>query len=88
MCKENHVILGIHINDRVHHVKGVQALLTEYGCNIKTRLGLHDVDGNYCSPNGLLVLELVGDQGKCHELADKLGALEGVEVKQMVFVHS
>ena len=85
--KANHIILGVHITDRIKHVKMVQELLTQYGCNIKTRLGLHEVDGNSCSPNGLLVLELVGDEGKCGELASKLNAVEGVEVKQMVFEH-
>jgi hypothetical protein len=88
MCKEDHIILGVHITDRIHHVKGVQEILTEYGCNIKTRLGLHDVDEKYCSPNGLLILELVGEQDKCRQLAEKLGALEGVEIKEMVFGHS
>lgn len=87
MCKENHIIIGVHINDRPNHVPGVQKILTEFGCNIKTRLGLHDVDGNYCSPNGLLILELVGELAKCQQLMDALTKVEGVEVKQMVFDH-
>jgi ACT domain-containing protein len=87
MCKTDHIILGVHITDRVHHVAKVQELLTEYGCNIKTRLGLHDADEKYCSPNGLLILELVGDQDKCRQLADKLSALDGIEIKQMIFGH-
>jgi hypothetical protein len=85
--KMNHIIFGVHITDRIKHVKSVQELLTQYGCNIKTRLGLHEVDGKSCSPNGLLILELVGDSVACQQLASKLNALEGVEVKQMVFDH-
>ena len=85
--KKNHIIIGVHITDRIKHVKSVQELLTQYGCNIKTRLGLHEVDGNSCSPNGLLILELVGDSAVCQQLASKLNALEGVEVKQMIFDH-
>ena len=85
--KNNHVILGVHITDRIKHASSVQGLLTEYGCNIKTRIGLHEVDGKSCSMNGLLILELIGDMTKCRQLADKLNALEGVEVQQMVFEH-
>jgi hypothetical protein len=87
MCKESHIILGIHINDRVHRVPPVQQIFTEFGCNIKTRIGLHDVDGNYCSPNGLIILELVGELTRCQLFIDKLKSLEGVDVKQMLFEH-
>jgi len=83
----DHVILGVHVTDRIHRAGEVQQLLTEYGCNIKTRIGLHQVAGNVCSPRGLILLELVGDKAPCEGLARKLAALEGVEVQQMVFQH-
>lgn len=83
----NHIILGVHITDRAHHAIRVQELLTEYGCNVKTRIGLHEVSDGACSPNGLLVLELVGSDDDCNELARKLTAVEGVDVKSMVFEH-
>jgi len=79
---EDHIILGIHVTDRLEEASAVQ-----YGCNIKTRIGLHQVEGNVCSPRGLILLELVGDKGPCEELAGKLAALEGVELQQMVFRH-
>jgi hypothetical protein len=84
---EKHVIFGIHVNDRVREVPDVQKILTQYGCQIKTRLGLHHVDDKLCSPRGLIILEMCGDEGLCNELADKLGAIEGVEVQKMVFEH-
>lgn len=87
MSVKNHVIYGVHITERLRHVPAVQQLFSEYGCYIKTRLGLHDVDENSCSPSGLVVLEMYGDPNKCRELFDKLNAVEGVEVKQMVFNH-
>ena len=85
--KEDHIIFGVHVLDRLHHVPGVQHLFTEYGCNIKTRIGLHEVDNNYCSPNGLIILELIGEQSRIDELAAKLNAIEGVEVQKMTFSH-
>ena len=87
MPLSKHIILGVHITDRVHHVNPVQHLLTDYGCSIRTRIGLHEAEEGFCSPNGLVLLEMVDDQVKADELADKLNAVEGVEVKKMVFDH-
>jgi len=90
MVQEPHIILGVHVTDRIKHVvggSGVQPILTEYGCYIKTRLGLHEAGKDFCSPNGLLILELVGDIKKCNELEQKLASIEGVSVQKMVFTH-
>ncbi len=85
--KEKHIILGVHITDRIQHAQKVQELLTQYGCNIKTRIGFHDVDGTKCSMNGLLILELIGETKTCNKLAKDLDALKGVEVQKMIFSH-
>lgn len=87
MPLSNHIILGVHITDRVGHVSSVQQLLTEYGCNIRTRLGLHEADAGFCSSNGLLLLEMTDDAKTADALAEKLNAIEGIEVKKMVFDH-
>jgi hypothetical protein len=84
---DTHRIVGVHVTDRVRRAGQVQQVLSEYGCSIKTRLGLHPVDENVCSPNGLILLELFGDDAPCRTLVDKLTAIEGVEVQQMVFEH-
>lgn len=88
MAKEQHLIMGIHIDDRVKKATDVQELLTEYGCHIKTRIGLHEVSGSFCAGYGLILLELVGGPAKADELAGKLNALQGVEVKLMNFEHA
>jgi hypothetical protein len=85
--KKTHLVLGVHITDRLKNAVDVQKLLTEFGCNIKTRLGLHEVADNICGPNGLLVLEMAGELSSGNELADKLNTIEGVEVQKMVFEH-
>ena len=82
-----HYILGVHITDRLREAATVQRLLTEYGQHIKTRLGLHEIDPAGTSPQGLVILELVGGHDVCQGLADKLNAVEGVEVQKMVFTH-
>jgi hypothetical protein len=84
---KNHYVVGIHITNRVKHVPSVQNVLTEYGCDIKTRLGLHDTSEFSCSPNGLLIIELLGDNGKLESFTKALASIEGIDVKSMVFSH-
>lgn len=84
---EPHVILGVHVADRAHHAPGVQSVLTEFGANIKTRLGLHDVHDGSCSPNGLILIEYIGDDGGCAKLVQRLSVIDGVDVQRMVFEH-
>jgi hypothetical protein len=83
----NHIIVGIHITNRVKHVPEVQKVLTEFGCNIKTRLGLHELGNSHCSPNGLLLIEFAGELEKSDEFVAALKKIEGVETQKMVFSH-
>ena len=87
MDKETHIILAIHVTDRMTNAVRIQELFSEFGCHIKTRLGLHTVSENFCSPNGLIILELVSDKDKACELEDRLNEIEGVEAKKIVFEH-
>ncbi|MFP4107157.1 MAG: hypothetical protein ACLFVU_13875 [Phycisphaerae bacterium] len=84
---EKHVIFGVHIDNRLEEAVEVQKLLTQYGSYIKTRLGLHEVEGGTSAANGLLLLEMVGADGQNRELMDKLNAIIGVEVKSIEFNH-
>lgn len=83
MAKRN--IMGIHISNRVEEIPAVQKVLTDFGCIIKTRLGLHEVGQSTCSSKGLLILELVGDDSQVADMESRLKAIAGVEVQQMVF---
>ncbi|MBN2106240.1 MAG: hypothetical protein JW832_02360 [Deltaproteobacteria bacterium] len=85
MKMKKHIILGVKVDNRLKHVPQIQKLLSEYGCNIKTRIGLHEVDASSCSVGGLLLLELFGDDQTCMELAGKLVKIKGIVVKKMVF---
>jgi hypothetical protein len=87
MGKRKHIILGIHITGRVQRVPRVQDLFSEYGCSIKTRLGLHEASEGVCSPNGLILLEMTGPEAPIFELARKLEDVEGIDVQKMVFEH-
>ncbi|HOX37685.1 MAG TPA: hypothetical protein PL033_06825 [Candidatus Brocadiia bacterium] len=79
------VILGVQIVNRVTNVPEVQSALTKYGCNIKTRLGLHEVDEKNCSTGGLLILETFGDAKEIAAFEKTLKKIKGVKVKKMTF---
>lgn len=83
-----HIILGVHITDRLEHALPVQQVLTEFGGIIKTRLGLHELPkSGASSKNGLLLLELAATEAKAKAMVAKLAAIKGIEVQQMVFAH-
>jgi hypothetical protein len=84
---QSHLIFGVHVTDRTKQAGKVQELLSQFGCNIKTRVGLHHVDEATCSPSGVILLEMFGDEALCRELGAKLRALPGVDVQQMEFAH-
>ena len=78
-------ILGVLVTDRKKEAGDVQKLLTNYGCSIRTRLGLHEVSDDYCSSQGLLILELFGDKTEQDKLEAALTSVSGVQVRKMVF---
>jgi hypothetical protein len=85
--KPRHVIFGVHLDDRVKEAPDVQKVFTEFGCYIRTRIGLHHVDEDVCSPRGLILLEMFGDEEKCAEMKQRLQAMKGLEIQEMVFDH-
>jgi len=80
-----HVILGVHVTSFAKNSGEVQKVFTEYGCSIRTRLGLHDVAEGVCSPYALILVEFIGGEAKADEMTKKLEALQGIHVKKMVF---
>ena len=82
-----HIIVIVHVTDRIHHAGELQQVLTEYGCSIKTRLGLHEVDKAHCAPSGLIVLEMFGDPGPIADMITKLEAITGLDVRRLDFPH-
>lgn len=59
----------------------VQQALTDFGCIIRTRVGLHGGTGNACANEGLILLELVGDQRQHTKLSSSLRRIKGVKTK-------
>ena len=85
--KQDHIIVAIHVTDRVTQAGLVQSVLTTYGANIKTRIGLHEPTSRGASPNGVILLELVGPQKLARTVIAALRKVRGVEAKSVVFAH-
>ncbi|HOI53799.1 MAG TPA: hypothetical protein PLP01_00980 [Phycisphaerae bacterium] len=85
MSKTCRTIVGIHVTERTRHAGEIQKVLTQFGCNIKTRLGLHEASEGVCSPNGLILLECVCGGAECSSMIAQLKAIEGLDVQKMVF---
>ncbi|HQL00046.1 MAG TPA: hypothetical protein PK090_04685 [Smithellaceae bacterium] len=79
------IVLGVQVTDRVKEIPEVQKVLTEYGCNIRTRLGLHEVSKKICSATGLLILDTFGDEADILLMEKKLKKVKGLIVRKMVF---
>ncbi|MDR3234865.1 MAG: hypothetical protein LBT46_14600 [Planctomycetaceae bacterium] len=79
------IIIGVNVTSFAKNSGEVQTVFREYGCSIRTRIGLHEAADNVCAPNGLIVLEFVGGRELADEMTAKLTALSGIEVKRMEF---
>ena len=78
-------VLGVMVNDPTKGSVNIQSILTKYGCCIRTRLGIHDIDEEYARETGLMLLELVGDMDECLRLENELLSMNGIDVQKMVF---
>ena len=80
------LIIGVNIPSFAKSSGEVQKVFSEYGCSIRTRLGLHDVAEGVCSTNGVILVEFVSGEKMADEMIAKLmTANPDLEIKKMVF---
>ncbi|MBQ2871323.1 hypothetical protein IJE86_06450 [bacterium] len=77
-------IIGIKLTNRTETSTQFQNLLSEYGCIIRTRIGLHDIENGKCSTNGIILLEVINDE-LVPKFQKDLCSVDGIELQQMVF---
>jgi hypothetical protein len=78
-------ILIIEMDKRRATARDAQDIMTEHGCIIKTRLGIHDGVLTQCSDSGIIILELVGLKKEVRDFEKKLKMLPGVKTKAVYF---
>ena len=60
-------IIGIQLDDRIEEAVKFQQILTECGCNIRTRIGLHNIGEYKCINNGIVLLEVVNNINEIYD---------------------
>jgi len=78
-------ILAIKVDGRTSHAVHVQEVLTKFGCNIKTRVGFHEASADLCATDGIIILQLFGEDDIAEKMAGELSRLEGVTPKIIEF---
>ena len=73
-------VMTLILNNRVKNAVKLQDALTESGCIIKARIGLHEA-GDACANEGLIILQLTGSDAEVGELEKKLNSVDGVKAK-------
>jgi len=74
-------VILVKIDHRSTEAVKVQNVLTEFGCNIKVRLGLHEVSKEFCANDGLIILEVDGKTDELDAMIVQLNAVEYVEAR-------
>ncbi|MFP4112434.1 MAG: hypothetical protein ACLFPQ_05320 [Candidatus Woesearchaeota archaeon] len=78
------IIVGINVPDRENLAVDVQKVISEFGCSIRARIGLHEVQEKTCSPHGLIILHMIATDKDCTTLLSKLRKVKGVKAKKMI----
>ncbi|MEI8390820.1 MAG: hypothetical protein WCG23_13160 [bacterium] len=78
-------VLGILLRKRTITATAFQEILSRHGCNIKTRIGLHTASDNICSPDGVILLDVIGDEADINKLEQDLRNVDGADIQKMVF---
>lgn len=80
------LIIGINVPSFAKNSCEIQKVFTEYGCSIRTRIGLHDVAEGLCSPSGIILVEFISGETSADEMIAKLRKADpALEIQKMVF---
>ncbi len=74
-----HLIMIIRVSHRLQIAEKLQHVLSQYGCGINTRLGLHEAgQDDACANDGLIILHLVPAAIDCDAFAEDLNGVDGI----------
>jgi hypothetical protein len=78
-------ILGVLLRKRTQTSESFQEIISRHGCIIKTRIGIHNVSNNVCSQDGVILLDVIGDNAAISALEKDIMAIDGAEIQKMSF---
>ena len=64
-------IMGIQLNNRTEDAVKFQDILTKCGCDIRTRIGLHNIGEYKCINQGIILLEVVNNINEIYDTLSK-----------------
>lgn len=76
-------LVAVKVGHREESATMVQSILTSFGCNIKVRLGLHDLPEGACSPMGLIILQVTAPEAELNDFLKQLNDLTDVVAKSL-----
>lgn len=76
-------IIGLRVNHRTGNAVKLQEVLTKFGCHIKLRVGLHETSEEYCSDDGVIMLQACGEKATIEEMLKAFNDTEGVTAKML-----
>lgn len=72
-------IIGVRLENRMECAVRFQEVITKYGCEIRTRVGLHASNGGMCLNYGIVLLEVSGDAEVLKEELSKQWDIQTME---------
>ncbi len=54
-------IIGVSLENRIETAVEFQKIITDFGCEIRTRIGLHPSMSDVCLNRGIILLEVNGE---------------------------
>jgi len=78
---KHNTIMAILVDKRTDAAPEVQKVLTEHGCVINNRLGIHE--SSTCADEGMIILDITVSDDEVDQLKNELRSIEGVKVKSM-----
>jgi len=78
-------ILGVLLSHRIDTALKFQEIITRHGCNIKTRIGLHNVENGKCSISGIILLETIGKDEEIEFLENEIKTILDAQIQKMTF---
>jgi hypothetical protein len=73
-------IMVVKIGKRRENSPKFQEVISQFGCSIKVRLGLHET-GDVCADEGLVILQLCGEKEEMQKLMEALNKMENIKAK-------
>ena len=64
-------IIGIKVGNRLQEALKLQEILTTYGCEIQTRIGLHPIADYKCNNYGVVLIEVINKINEIYDVLSK-----------------